>query len=87
MAKKHFKTVQRLLLLERLRKGACTTFEARHQLDIIGVAPRIFELRHHEGFNIQTHWSYDVNPGGGRHRIASYVLIPGRWKGGKENVL
>ena len=73
---------QRRRLLERLRQKPCTTVEARHSLDILGVAPRIYELRHHYGYNIHTHWTRDDNPGGGRHRVAQYVLKPGKWQGG-----
>ena len=55
--------------------------EARHELDILGVAPRVHELRYQHGFNIQTHWTSDRNPGGGRHRAANYVLMAGKWQG------
>lgn len=75
---------QRRRLLKRLQENPCTTVEARHQLDILGVAPRVHELRHCDGYNIATHWDYDHNPGGGRHRVAKYVLLPGKWQGGDE---
>jgi hypothetical protein len=68
-------------LIKRLRKGASTTVELRHQEDILGVGPRIYDLRHKHGYNIQTFWSIDHNPGGGKHRVARYVLQPGKWKG------
>lgn len=71
---------QRTRLLERLQRGPCTTVEARHQLDILGVAPRIYELRHQYGFNIRTHWAKGDNPGGGSHRIAQYVLHSGKYQ-------
>lgn len=71
---------QRERLAEELRKGPLTTLEIRHQLDILGVAPRIFELRHSHNLNIQTHWSDAINPGGTRHRVAKYFLMPGSWK-------
>jgi hypothetical protein len=73
---------QRLRILNRLEMKPCTTVQLRHELDILGVAPRVYELRHQEGFNIQTHWASDINPGGGRHRVAKYVLNPGKWQGG-----
>jgi len=56
--------------------------EARHELDIVAPAPRIFELRHNYGYNIQTFWSVELNPGGGEHRVARYVLTPGKWRQG-----
>ena len=71
-------SAQRRRLLERLQKGPCTTVEARHELDILGVAPRIYELRHQHGFNIKTHWTKGDNPGGGSHWIAQYVLHSGK---------
>ncbi len=73
---------QQARLLSWLRKKPITTLQARHQLDILGVASRVHELRHLHGLNIQTHWTYDENPGGGNHRIGLYVLAPGKWKGG-----
>lgn len=71
---------QRSRLLKRLQDGPCTTMEARHELDILGVAPRIYELRHQYGFNIKTHWTTALNPGGHNHRVAQYVLLPGKYK-------
>ena len=73
--KAHSTDAQRLL--EQLRVGPCTTIYARHELDIISPAPRIFELRHHYGHNIQTFWSTELNPGGERHRVANYILLSG----------
>lgn len=72
---------QRMRLLEWLKKRPITTLEARHKLDILGVGPRIYELRHWFGKNIQTNWITDNNPGGGRHRVAVYTLLSGKWKG------
>lgn len=70
-------------ILKRLLKGACTTVQLRHEEDILGVAPRIFDLRHTYGFNIQMLWSEGDNPGGGKHRIAKYFLSSGKYKGAK----
>lgn len=73
---------QRERLLAKLREQPVTTFEARTELDIVAPAPRIFELRHDGNYNIQTHWVDDINPvAGGSHRIARYVLRPGKWQG------
>ena len=77
---------QRQRLLKRLQEKSCSTLEARHQLDILAVAPRIYELRHWYGWNIQTCWTTDSNPGGSTHRIARYYLLPGKWKGGNRHV-
>ncbi|MEO8401838.1 MAG: helix-turn-helix domain-containing protein [Gammaproteobacteria bacterium] len=77
-------TSQRNRLLNRLQKGQCSTFELRHRDDIPCVAARVYELRHNLGYNIQTHWIEDDNPGGGSHRVANYVLMPGKWQGGAQ---
>lgn len=73
-------SAQRARLLKRLQQGPCSTFEGRHALDIPCVAPRIHELRHQHGYNIQTHWVYGINPGGKSHRIAQYILFSGQFK-------
>jgi hypothetical protein len=73
---------QRHRLYKALQEEALTTLEIRHRLDILGVAPRVYELRHNHGYNIHTHWTHDDNPGGGRHSVAQYVLMPGKWEGG-----
>ena len=75
---------QQQRLLAKLREKTLTTVEARHELDILEVAARIAELRHDYGYNIHTHWSNGDNPGGGRHRIAKYVLLPGKYEGKKK---
>lgn len=79
---------QRMRLLEQLRIKPISTIEARHELDILGVGPRIFELRHHFGYNIVTQRIEAKNPGGGKHKkIALYVLMSDKYeKGGKANV-
>jgi len=76
---------QRSRLLKRLQEKEASTLELRHELDILAVAPRVHELRHQFGFNIQTHWTNDRNPGGGYHRVAKYVLLAGKYKEGKQN--
>ncbi len=79
--KNNSSAAQRNRLLRRLQKGPCSTFDLRHKDDAPCVAPRIYELRHHYGYNIQTHWIYDNNPGGGPHRVAQYILMSGKWLG------
>lgn len=76
---RHSTEAQQSRLLERLKQGPCSTIEARHELDIVAPAPRIFELRHNRGFNIQTFWTSDINPGGKKHRVANYVLLSGKY--------
>lgn len=60
----------RARILAWLKTKPLTTFQARDDLDIPSPAPRIFELRHNDGYSIATH---DVYVEG--HRIAQYVLI------------
>ena len=64
----------RRLLAFLMVKKMITTLEARHRLDIIHPAGRIYDLRG-EGYDIKTHWSEGRNPGGNRHRVAQYVLM------------
>jgi hypothetical protein len=78
---------QRLKLLAHLEAVAangCTTIEAREDLDIISPAPRVHELRWNHGKNIQTIWDVGVNAQGKKHRVARYVLMPGKWNGNKR---
>jgi len=62
---------QRNRILERLRSGPLTTFQARNSLDVMHPSARIMELKA-QGHNILTHW--DRVDG---HRIAKYVLFAG----------
>ena len=75
---------QRHRLLKALRKAGSdgvTTIYARHKLNIMMPATRVHELRHGQGFNVQTIWTNETNPEGYKHRCARYVLMPGKWKG------
>lgn len=75
--------VQRQRLLEALHEAGAkgiTTIKAREELDIMASAPRIHELRHDYGKNIQTIWETDENAQGFKHRVARYVLLSGEWK-------
>ena len=67
---------QRQRLLQALMREPVSTIKARHELDIMMPAARIFELRHKHGHEIVTHWIEALNPNGGKHRIAQYALIP-----------
>ena len=65
---------QRSRLLAALRNGPVSTIKARHELDIMMPAARIHELRHKDGMEIITQWCKELNPEGGEHRVAYYVL-------------
>lgn len=73
---------QRLVaaLIEANDNGV-STIQARHELNIMAPAPRIYELRHIYGMNIIAFRSEDVDPAGYRHRCARYFLFPGTWRG------
>lgn len=65
---------QRQRLLDYLRKeGSATTIKIRQGLNILCVAPRVFELRK-AGYPIETHWLEDITPEGYKHRVANYIL-------------
>jgi hypothetical protein len=66
---------QRARLLAALREGPVTTLRARRELDILGVAPRIFELRHRDGHDIALIWTDEATECGRLHRVARYVLM------------
>lgn len=72
---------QRERLLNSLRKGPITTTCARDTLDILAPAPRVHELRHNFGHNIKTYWKTITTSFKQKHRVAEYVLLPGKWDG------
>lgn len=57
------------------------TIELREQYDVMMPAARIHELRWDFGYNIQRLWDYCTNAQGNQHRVARYVLLPGKWRG------
>jgi hypothetical protein len=63
--------------------GSVTTVKARHELDIVSPAARVHSLRHRRGLNIITVWVTEINPGGGEHRFAKYILQEGEYNGHK----
>ncbi len=69
---------QRQRLLEELTRGGVSTIQARRDLDIMMVGTRIFELRHHEGYNIEPVWITEETEAGNPHRVALYILQPRR---------
>lgn len=70
-------SAQRQRLLAYLRAyGMIDTITARKELDLLAVAPRIFELRHRFGHQIDTLWTEQQTDCGQTHRVALYVLCP-----------
>lgn len=67
-------SAQRKRLLEALRIKPMSTIEIRRKLDILGVAPRILELRR-KGNSILTQWHVEPTECGRLHRVALYVLV------------
>lgn len=80
----HSVRTQRAKILQALRRRPMSTLELRHGCDVLGVAPRIWELRHIYGHNIRSHWSYGKNPGGAKHRIVIYTLFSGHYMGNRN---
>jgi len=69
---------QRQCLLVHLQThGRITTTHARDDLDIYSPAPRVYDLRHLEGWNIATFRQTTQGLNGKRHRVADYVLLSG----------
>jgi hypothetical protein len=66
--------VQRERLLDALHRGAVTTIQARRDLDIMMPAARVHELRHRDGYAIDTVWCIEPTDSGALHRVARYVL-------------
>lgn len=65
---------QRQRLLISLCQRPMSTIEIRKSLDILGVAPRVFELRQ-AGNHIMTYWRQEPTDSGKLHRVAVYVLV------------
>ena len=70
---------QRKRILEAQREGLKSAIWIRRELDVLMPAARIFELRHNEGFNIQTNRRYESTDVGKQHSVAEYILMPGQW--------
>jgi len=66
---------QRQRILERLRIAPATTIELREELDVLAPAPRIFELRHNYGYEIDSIRVVDETMPGHKHSVAQYALI------------
>lgn len=71
---------QRQRLLAALREnGSITTIDARRNLDVMMPAARVHELRHKLNFNIQTVFVSQNTDFGKTHKVAMYVLFPGKF--------
>ena len=71
---------QRLTILSFLKKyHSMTTFEARTKLGIMHPSGRVFELRR-QGYNIITEWIVEHDMLNKPHRVARYILLPGKYK-------
>lgn len=68
-------------LLHALRERSVTTLYARSDLEVLHLAGRVQELRE-QGHNIITHWKTEKTELG-EHRVAEYVLLSGKYKGGR----
>jgi hypothetical protein len=66
--------VQRTRILEALKLGLLTTFEAMRYLDIYHPPVRVKELRT-EGWDIATHWKTITTEAGEEHRVGCYMLM------------
>lgn len=69
------------ILLSLKENRSLNTMQARKCLGIQHPSGRIMELRK-QGYNIVTHWSIEYDTLHQPHRIAEYVLLPGKYKGG-----
>lgn len=70
-------SAQRLRLLKRLKHGAISTIEARHELNIMMPAARVKELRD-DGHPIATVRVNRADTEGRQHRnVALYTLVGG----------
>ncbi|MCW5144302.1 helix-turn-helix domain-containing protein [Burkholderia cenocepacia] len=54
--------------------GSLSTLDARHKIDVMHPAARVMELRR-LGHEIETIWSHETTPEGGKHRVARYHLM------------
>jgi hypothetical protein len=75
---------QRQRLMAALSRHSFTTLDARRGLNVMSPAPRIYELRHIFGHNIQTTWVWQADEQDNIHYLALYTLHAGKWKGGKQ---
>jgi len=77
-------SAQRERILTRLKIEPLSTIQARHELDILAPAARVFELRHSYGYNIFTLWLSQETPCGNLHRVALYILLAGKYERGAK---
>jgi hypothetical protein len=75
---------QRSEILYWLRNNpSLNTLQARKKLGIMHPSGRVLELRQ-QGHNIITHWSTAYDALKQPHRVAQYVLLSGKYRGGEK---
>jgi hypothetical protein len=67
-------SLQRDLILDRLRKRPATVREIESELHVRDATARIHELRV-RGHRIETEETDEINPDGSRSRVGLYVLL------------
>lgn len=67
------KAHQRAVVLAALQVAPVSTLDAREKLHVLGIAPRILELRR-AGFLIRTDRVRQADSFGAMHTVARYVL-------------
>ena len=79
----NFTAAQRARVEAALRAApsGVNTIQLRRDFDVLMPAARVHELRWNHGLNIQTVRDQDTSESGNRHRVARYVLQPGKWQG------
>lgn len=75
---------QRQRIISALREWTegLTTIDFVERFNVMRPGARICELRHKFDFNIITVWTVSENAQGYKHRVARYVLLPGKYQGG-----
>jgi hypothetical protein len=68
---------QRARIIDRLQLGPASTIDIRCDQDVLAVGVRIHELRN-LGYRIDTIWTHQETHSGQVHRVAKYVLRPGK---------
>tara|TARA_R110001599_G_scaffold9972_5_gene49281 strand:- start:6531 stop:6797 length:267 start_codon:yes stop_codon:yes gene_type:complete len=69
---------QRSRVIHALRENpkGLSTIQLREEWNVMAPAPRVFELRHDHGFNIEKVYTTSTDSQGHEHRNARYILKP-----------
>lgn len=81
--------VQRKRLLgaiEAAGASGVTTIQGKEELNILAPAARVHELRHDFDYNIKTIRTIGYTFEGHPHKVARYVMFPGKFDGVRANV-